>query len=168
MLYSIHYIVKRAPLCRGAALLWSPQCVCVSVCPSVCERTHERGDGRRPSLVDMSEHREVMKFWCWSNSGCGSRRITSPLVLFWGHSVVFRVLNISAKFWRGHRHGALSADGVYKFGDFLSNRPRIGLNQGCHKCFLRVKNYPSEFTHAAAAANTVSHMFRPSRKLPSP
>jgi len=30
--------------------------------------------------------------------------------------------------------------GVYKFRDFLSNLPRSGLSQGCHKRFVPVKN----------------------------
>ena len=32
--------------------------------------------------------------------------------------------------------GELNTCGVYKFRDFLSNRPRSGRHQRCHRCFL--------------------------------
>ena len=51
---------------------------CLSVCLSVCmyvRITHECIHGRRPNMSTWSrdDPLEVIKFWCWAGSRCGSR-----------------------------------------------------------------------------------------------
>ena len=52
------------------------------ICLSNCRLTHERVHGCRPNLVrgGWGDHLDVVTFWCWLDSGSGSRT-TFPLSL---------------------------------------------------------------------------------------
>ena len=81
-----------------------------------------------------------------------------------GHRVVFEVLNIFAKFWRGPSYGGVEYScGYVHFAIFcqtLTPRLHSSRNYGCHKCLLRCKNIhsgkttpaPVKFVFVAVAA----------------
>ena len=86
----------------------------------------------------------------------------------------FPVLNTFAKFRPALVRRRWIQVGSINFAIFLSNRPPSGRNQGCHKFFLPVKNYPTlKFMLLAATATTdVYHVLPtplsptlPSRKI---
>jgi len=72
---SLHYNVAICLLlCQGWRCYVVVRSVILSFVLFVSRITHDRSNGRRPNMVDMGkgDPLQVVNFWCWSGSGCGS------------------------------------------------------------------------------------------------